>query len=66
MPKPNILMPTKIFWCEDTGTVYWRDGDDIMFAPMNNDNTCDLDGGGSVEEWSEISPELKAEILSKI
>jgi hypothetical protein len=61
-------MDKKIFWCEATGTVYWRDGDvdEVMFAPMNNDNTCDLDGSGVVETWEEVSLELKAEILSKI
>lgn len=44
-------MDKKIFWDETRGTVYWIEGDDVMFAPMNNDNTADLGDGGMVEVW---------------
>ncbi|KYK43225.1 hypothetical protein A1D31_38325 [Bradyrhizobium liaoningense] len=45
--------PMKIFWDESRGTVYWLEGDEVAFAPMNNDSTAALDYGGIVEVWSE-------------
>lgn len=59
-------MDKKIFWDNTMGTVYWMEDGDVMFAPMNNDGTCHLDGGGQVEVWDEVAPEHKALILSKI
>lgn len=47
----------KIYWSEQDGTVYWVEGDEIAFAPMNRDKTADLQGGGIVEIWGETPAE---------
>jgi len=55
-------MINKIFWDESRGTVYWLQGDEVFYAPMNNDSTANLADYGSVELWSEDGPEAaKAE-----
>jgi len=46
-------MDKKIFGDESMGSVYWLEGREVRFAPMNNDNTCNLSDGGIVEVWSE-------------
>lgn len=52
----------KIFWDVTRGSVYWLEGNEVICAAMNNDNTADLDSNGVVEVWSEDGPELaKAE-----
>lgn len=53
-------MPKKIFWDESRGAVYWLEGDEVAYAPMNNDNTADLECSGVVELWSEDGPEASA------
>ena len=58
-------MPTKIYWCEEAGTVFWMEGKKVAFAPMNKDNTSDLDCGGQAEEWDE-SPVTEAEVRAKL
>jgi hypothetical protein len=55
-------MNKKIFWDEKNGSVYWLDGTEVMYAPMNNDNTANLGDYSSVDVWSEDGPEAaKAE-----
>lgn len=44
-------MPSKIFWDKQNGSVYWLQGDDVIFCPMNADNTADLDGVAIAEYW---------------
>lgn len=46
-------MDKKIYWCEENGTVYWLEGDEVAFAPMNVGNTSNLDEGGIVETWED-------------
>ena len=46
-------MNKKIFWDEQSGSVYWLEDGEVRFAPMSIDNTCELDSGGVVEVWSE-------------
>ena len=47
----------KIFWDESRGTVYWLEGKEVCFAPMNRDNTASLGDYGYVEVWSEDGEE---------
>ena len=54
----------KILWHEATGSVYWMDGEDLMFAPMSNDNSANLEDGGVVDVWD--SDELKEEIEDQL
>lgn len=49
----TAALPKRIFWDIDHGTVYWLEGNEVTFAPMNNDNTADLESNGQVEDWSE-------------
>ena len=44
-------MELKIFLNEATASVYWKEYGRVHFAPIEADNTCDLDGGGEVEFW---------------
>lgn len=46
----NHICPQKYFISEETGSVYWLQGEAIMFAPLCRDNTFDTDGGGEVDE----------------
>lgn len=57
-------MNQKIFWDKQTGTVYWLHAGTVAFAPMNNDDTCDLGSGGIVEVWE--NPEDKERIINKL
>lgn len=61
-------MDKKIFWDTKTGTVYWLHAgtDEVAFAPINSDGTCNLQDGGIVEVWNEIEADHKALIMSKI
>lgn len=45
-------MPKKIFWDIDNGVVLWLEDDEVVFAPINSDNTCDMEEPGAVD-WSE-------------
>ncbi len=68
-PAHTNTMENKIYWCEENGTVYWleNDGMFVCFAPMNTDNTADLDCGGVVENWDdcEVGEAQVREMLSK-
>lgn len=58
-------MNKKIYWCEENGTVYWLDGGKMMFAPMSNDSTADLDESGEVESWDDC-PVAEDEVRAKL
>lgn len=58
-------MPTKIYWCKEAGTVYWLENGAVMFAPMNNDDTANLDDGGEAEVWEE-GRVTEAEVRAKL
>lgn len=45
----------KIFWDVENGSVYWLEGNEVCVAPMNNDDTSNLEDGGPVEVWSEVN-----------
>jgi hypothetical protein len=44
----------KYFIYEELDSVYWKDGDEIGFAPLNQDGTFDDEDGGIVEFWDEV------------
>ena len=49
---------------EKLGTVYWKEGDEIGFAPMNNDGTFDEENGGVVETWEEVDEADKNAVIA--
>jgi hypothetical protein len=57
-------MDGKIFWDKETGAVYWMEGKELMQAPMNDDDTCNLSSAGSVD-FSESAGD-EARILAKL
>lgn len=57
-------MNKKIFWDEQTGSVFWIENDEVMQAPMNNDSTCNLGDAGAVTDWE--SPAEKVRICAKL
>jgi hypothetical protein len=50
-------MNKKIFWDETTGSVYWIEDGDIFQAPMNIDNTANLEDSCTVEHWENAADE---------
>lgn len=40
----------KIYISQDTGSIYWLEGDALMFAPINRNHTTDTTEGAEVEE----------------
>lgn len=39
----------KIYICEETGSVYWLDGNDLMYAPLSKEDTViDFEDEGGV------------------
>ena len=55
-------MNKKIFWDEKTGSVYWINGGEIFQAPMNTDNTANLDDNCTVEYWENAADEARVRV----
>ena len=58
-------MLSKIYWCEEAGTVFWLENDRVMYAPMNRDKTSDLQDGSQAEVWDEC-PVTEAQVRAKL
>ena len=51
---------------EKTGTAYWLQGSDVVAAPMNKDNTYDVEDSGVVVAWESEEDEKRIkDILNK-